>query len=68
MIVTILCRIYGSTFNVIVENEDQVEISFKRFWDVSMAGKMVPLNIDKRSYIALPYKLVITFYLLDYSL
>jgi rhamnogalacturonan endolyase len=42
-------RIKGSTFKVILEDEDQVELSFSRNWDASMEGKMVPLNIDKRS-------------------
>ena len=45
---TILCRIKGSNFNVIVENEEQVEISFTRPWDVSLQGKLAPLNLDKR--------------------
>ncbi|KAJ4701498.1 Rhamnogalacturonate lyase family protein [Melia azedarach] len=40
--------IQGTSFNVIVENEDQVEISFTRTWDSSQEGKLVPLNIDKR--------------------
>ncbi|KAH7567627.1 hypothetical protein JRO89_XS07G0107800 [Xanthoceras sorbifolium] len=44
--------IKGSSFNVIVENEEQVEISFTRPWDVSLHGKLAPLNIDKR-YIML---------------
>ncbi|XWS25410.1 hypothetical protein CRYUN_Cryun27aG0065800 [Craigia yunnanensis] len=38
----------GTSFNVIVENEDQVEISFTRTWDFSLEGKVVPLNLDKR--------------------
>jgi rhamnogalacturonan endolyase len=42
-------RIKGSTFKVILEDEDQVELSFSRNWDASMEGKMVPLNIDKSS-------------------
>jgi rhamnogalacturonan endolyase len=33
---------------VIVESEEQVELSFTRSWDPSMEGKVVPLNIDKR--------------------
>lgn len=41
-------RIKGTTFKVIVENEDQVEVSFTRMWDASLEGKLVPLNIDKR--------------------
>ncbi|KAG5031185.1 hypothetical protein JHK82_014800 [Glycine max] len=40
--------IKGTTFKVVVENEDQVELSFTRTWDVSREGKLVPLNIDKR--------------------
>ncbi|XP_035542839.1 uncharacterized protein LOC109021169, partial [Juglans regia] len=40
--------IEGTRFEVIVENEEQVEISFTRTWDSSMEGKLVPLNIDKR--------------------
>ncbi|KAA0038653.1 putative rhamnogalacturonate lyase B isoform X1 [Cucumis melo var. makuwa] len=40
--------IKGSRFSVIVENEEQVELSFVRMWDPSLEGKFVPLNIDKR--------------------
>lgn len=40
--------IKGTTFKVVVQNEDQVELSFTRTWDVSLSGKLVPLNIDKR--------------------
>ena len=41
-------RIKGTSFRVIVESEEQVEISFTRLWDPSLQGKQVPLNIDKR--------------------
>ncbi|GLT60576.1 hypothetical protein SLA2020_333370 [Shorea laevis] len=40
--------IKGTKFQVIVENEEQVEVSFTRKWDSSLEGKRVPLNIDKR--------------------
>ncbi|XWS25409.1 hypothetical protein CRYUN_Cryun27aG0065700 [Craigia yunnanensis] len=40
--------IKGGKFRVIVENEEQVEISFTRAWSSSLEGKHVPLNIDKR--------------------
>ncbi|KAJ7958894.1 Rhamnogalacturonate lyase family protein [Quillaja saponaria] len=40
--------IKGTNFSVIVESEDQVELSFTRTWDPSLEGKLVPLNIDKR--------------------
>ncbi|KAB5568800.1 hypothetical protein DKX38_002593 [Salix brachista] len=40
--------IRGTSFKVIVETEEQVEVSFTRTWDSSQEGKLVPLNIDKR--------------------
>lgn len=41
-------RIKATTFKVIVETEEQVEVSFSRTWDPSLQGKLIPLNIDKR--------------------
>ncbi|GKB78623.1 probable rhamnogalacturonate lyase B, partial [Tanacetum coccineum] len=41
-------RIVGTSCEVIVETEDQVEISFSRTWDFSQEGKHAPLKIDKR--------------------
>lgn len=46
----------ATKFNVIVENDEQVEISFTRAWDSSKEGKMVPLNIDKRCDFYLSFK------------
>ncbi|GLT60573.1 hypothetical protein SLA2020_333340 [Shorea laevis] len=40
--------IRGTIFKVIVESEEQVELSFTRMWDSSQQDKLVPLNIDKR--------------------
>ncbi|RRT53378.1 hypothetical protein B296_00049903 [Ensete ventricosum] len=40
--------IQGSHFEIIHEDENQVEVSFTRNWDPSLEGKLVPLNIDKR--------------------
>ncbi|XAR48480.1 Rhamnogalacturonan endolyase, partial [Bertholletia excelsa] len=40
--------IKGTKFEVIVESEEQVEVSFSRPWDPSLLDKLVPLNIDKR--------------------
>ncbi|XP_028802146.1 uncharacterized protein LOC114757310 [Neltuma alba] len=45
-------RVIGTSFRVIVENEELVEISFARTWDPSLKGKLSALNIDKR-YIML---------------
>ncbi|XP_057975101.1 probable rhamnogalacturonate lyase B isoform X2 [Malania oleifera] len=41
-------KIKGTSFRVVVENEEQVELSFAKKWDPSLEGKLVPLNIDKR--------------------
>ncbi|XP_024038945.1 probable rhamnogalacturonate lyase B isoform X3 [Citrus clementina] len=43
-----LDRIEATNFTVIVENEEQVEVSFTRLWNSSLEGQVVPLNIDKR--------------------
>ncbi|URE35677.1 Rhamnogalacturonate lyase [Musa troglodytarum] len=40
--------IQGTHFEIIHEDENQVEVSFTRNWDPSLQGKLVPLNIDKR--------------------
>ncbi|XP_051116516.1 uncharacterized protein LOC127241482 isoform X2 [Andrographis paniculata] len=41
-------RIEGTSVKVIVENEEQVELSFTRTWDPSPEGKQSPLRIDRR--------------------
>ncbi|KAK7372932.1 hypothetical protein VNO80_06323 [Phaseolus coccineus] len=41
-------RIVGESFRVIMENEEEVEISFTSKWDPSLKGERAPLNIDKR--------------------
>ncbi|KAK2998244.1 hypothetical protein RJ639_024275, partial [Escallonia herrerae] len=40
--------IKGTSFKVIVEKEEQVELSFTRMWDPSVQGEQAPLYIDKR--------------------
>lgn len=45
------CRIHATNFKVVVETEEQIELSFSRTWDISLRGKLAPLNIDKRLYI-----------------
>ncbi|KAM1023390.1 hypothetical protein TB2_044139 [Malus domestica] len=40
--------IKGTSFTVIMQNDEQVELSFTRTWDPSQEGQLVPLNIDKR--------------------
>ncbi|KAI3725621.1 hypothetical protein L1987_65412 [Smallanthus sonchifolius] len=40
--------INATSFKVIVETEEQVELSFSRPWDPSLKGKLAPINIDKR--------------------
>ncbi|KAI7741688.1 hypothetical protein M8C21_007229 [Ambrosia artemisiifolia] len=40
--------INATSFKVVVETEEQVEVSFSRPWDPSLKGKLAPINIDKR--------------------
>jgi len=44
----------ATNLTVIVENEEQVELSFTRTWNVSFVGKLPPLNIDKRFFYFQP--------------
>ncbi|KAJ4963183.1 hypothetical protein NE237_023122 [Protea cynaroides] len=46
-------KIRGTSFNVIKEEEGQIELSFTATWDESIGNKSVPLNIDKR-FVMLP--------------
>jgi hypothetical protein len=48
IMIPLLCRIDGTSFEVIVENEDQIEVSFTRIWSPSLQGEHAPLSIDKR--------------------
>ncbi|KAF1002549.1 hypothetical protein AG4045_001550 [Apium graveolens] len=45
-------RLEGMHFSVVLEDEDQVELSFKRTYSPSLSYKGVRLNVDKR-YIVL---------------
>ncbi|KAG8641067.1 hypothetical protein MANES_13G102600v8 [Manihot esculenta] len=46
--VDIFDRMEGTNYTVIMADENQVEVSFTRRWDVSIDSNIVPLNIDKR--------------------
>lgn len=54
-----VCRIVGTSFSVIVENEKEVEISFTSKWDPSLEGEKAPLNIDKRQVTYIIMKSII---------
>ncbi|KAG1361069.1 putative rhamnogalacturonate lyase B [Cocos nucifera] len=41
-------KIKETEFRIILQSEEQVEVSFKRTWTPSRNEKLVPLNIDKR--------------------
>ncbi|KAI3685803.1 hypothetical protein L6452_35061 [Arctium lappa] len=41
-------RLEGTHCDVIVQTEEQVELSFSRMWTYSIKRKLVPLKIDKR--------------------
>ncbi|XP_059645438.1 probable rhamnogalacturonate lyase B [Cornus florida] len=40
--------LHGTNFTVLMEDENQIEISFTRTWDSSLNESEIPLNIDKR--------------------
>ncbi|XP_038899397.1 probable rhamnogalacturonate lyase B isoform X5 [Benincasa hispida] len=41
-------RLEATDFKVIVENDEQIELSFSRTYNSSTGGDLIPLNIDKR--------------------
>ncbi|PHT50864.1 hypothetical protein CQW23_10611 [Capsicum baccatum] len=41
-------RVICTNYKVILETDDQIELSFSRTWDVSLQDELIPLNIDKR--------------------
>ncbi|KAJ4836293.1 hypothetical protein Tsubulata_008025 [Turnera subulata] len=41
-------KLQATQFRVIMEDENQVEISFSKKWDISLGDSTVPLNVDKR--------------------
>ncbi|XP_022991806.1 probable rhamnogalacturonate lyase B isoform X2 [Cucurbita maxima] len=41
-------RLLGTTFKVIVSNDEQLEISFVKTWSVAVGNKNAPVNVDKR--------------------
>jgi len=41
-------RLETTNMRVIMQSEEQVELSFTRTWNSSLEGKLAPLNIDKR--------------------
>ncbi|KAK9110774.1 hypothetical protein Sjap_018834 [Stephania japonica] len=41
-------RIAGTNFSVVMEDPEQVELSFIKTWDSSSQSDLVPLNIDRR--------------------
>lgn len=46
--VKLFCRLQGTKFKIIKDDQDQMEISFTKTWSISMNGSTVPLNVDKR--------------------
>lgn len=43
-----ICSLHGTSYKVITEDEDQIEISFPSKWDPSHRDISRPLNVDKR--------------------
>ncbi|KAK4800342.1 hypothetical protein SAY86_020829 [Trapa natans] len=44
----VLDRLEGTKLEVVVQNEEQVELSFTRTWNFSLYETVVPMNVDKR--------------------
>ncbi|KAK4747513.1 hypothetical protein SAY87_014099 [Trapa incisa] len=44
----VLDRLEGTELEVVVQNEEQVELSFTRSWNFSLSETVVPMNVDKR--------------------
>lgn len=51
----LICRLESTSFKVIAETQDQVEVSFTKTWNVSLGHNVVPLNIDKRCVLYVDY-------------
>ena len=52
---TSICRLIGSDFSVILEDENQVEVSFTNKWDAATWNSSgsywrLPVNVDRRYY------------------
>ncbi|XP_050207274.1 rhamnogalacturonate lyase B-like [Mercurialis annua] len=41
-------KLEATNYSVIIENEDQVEVSFTTKWESSKSSSQVPLNVDRR--------------------
>lgn len=41
-------KLIATDFKVIRQDENQVEVSFTRTWNISLRGSLAPLNVDKR--------------------
>ncbi|XP_048334789.2 probable rhamnogalacturonate lyase B [Ziziphus jujuba] len=48
-------RLQGTKFKIVKEDENQVEISFRKSWNVSYDGTSIPINVDKRYIILRGY-------------
>ncbi|KAK3016424.1 hypothetical protein RJ639_006191 [Escallonia herrerae] len=48
-------KLEGTKFKVVMEDEDQVEISFTKHWYPSRNGTGIPLNVDKRFVVLRGY-------------
>ena len=44
----LIYRIEATDFKVIVQNDEQIELSFSRTYNSSSGDDVVPLNVDKR--------------------
>lgn len=58
----IFCRLEGSNYTIIMEDDDKVELSFTRTWDITTSnGSILPMNFDKRCSVILNTSLIVRF-------
>lgn len=60
--ISCVCSLEGTSYKVIVENENQTEISFTRTWTDGSTN--APLNVDKRQTSQLDVVIISRFYLI----
>ncbi|CAL5365112.1 unnamed protein product [Camellia sinensis] len=57
----------GTSYSVVMEDENQIEISFTRTWDSSLNDTGMPLNVDKRFIMLRGYPGFYSYAILEHS-
>ncbi|CAL5426182.1 unnamed protein product [Camellia sinensis] len=57
----------GTRYSVVIEDENQIEISFTRTWNSSLNDTGMPLNVDKRFIMLRGYPSFCSYAILEHS-